>query len=118
MDGPWRYNPLHADLDAYALAYGIASLLNNVFGKGKEPFWQQAYTNLIKFIILLHKVVDDYVTLFDVYECAINPDRSHGRSPKASRVPRVTLLHVHTDEYLAYPAWLRSRCTSIHRPVA
>ncbi|HWW82256.1 MAG TPA: type IV secretion system DNA-binding domain-containing protein [Vicinamibacterales bacterium] len=75
LEGPWRYNPLHNDLDAYALAFGIASLLNNVFGKGKEPFWQQAYTNLIKFIILLHKVVDDYVTLFEVYVCAINPDQ-------------------------------------------
>jgi len=30
--------------------------LNNLFGKGKEPFWQQAYTNLVKFIILLHKI--------------------------------------------------------------
>jgi hypothetical protein len=70
----YRYNPLHNDLDAYALAYSIASLLNNLFGKGKEPFWQQAYTNLVKFIILLHKVAYDYVTLFDVYECAISPD--------------------------------------------
>ena len=26
----------------------------------------------MKFIILLHKVLYDYVTLFDVYECAIN----------------------------------------------
>ncbi|HUK34289.1 MAG TPA: TraM recognition domain-containing protein [Vicinamibacterales bacterium] len=69
-----RYNPLHNDLDAYALAYGIASLLNNLFGKGREPFWQQAYTNLVKFVILLHKVLYDYVTLFDVYEGAINPD--------------------------------------------
>jgi hypothetical protein len=75
LDSPYRYNPLHNDLDAYALAYGIASLLNNLFGRGKEPFWQQAYTNLGKFIILLHKVLYDYVTLFDVYECAINPDR-------------------------------------------
>ncbi|MGH9419895.1 MAG: hypothetical protein ACRD3J_07980 [Thermoanaerobaculia bacterium] len=74
LEGSWRYNPLHNELDAYALAYGIASLLNNVFGKGKEPFWQQAYTNLVKFIILLHKVMNDYVTLFEVYECAINPD--------------------------------------------
>ena len=74
LDGAWRYNPLHTDLDAYALAYGIASLLNNVFGKGKEPFWQQAYTNLVKFLILLHRVADDYVTLFEVYVCAINPD--------------------------------------------
>ena len=69
----YRYNPLHNDLDAYALAYGMASLMNNLFGKGKEPFWQQAYTNLVKFIILLHKVLYDYVTLFDVYECAISP---------------------------------------------
>ena len=66
LDSDLRYNPLHNDLDAYALAYGIASLLNNLFGKGKEPFWQQAYTNLVKFIILLHKTVFDYVTLFDV----------------------------------------------------
>src|SRR5438093_2336993 len=73
LQGDWRYNPLHNDQDAYALAFGIASLLNNLFGRGKEPFWQQAYTNLVKFIILLHKVLYDYVTLFDVYECAINP---------------------------------------------
>jgi hypothetical protein len=73
LDSPYRYNPLYNDLDAYALAYGIASLLNNLFGKGKEPFWQQAYTNLVKFVILLHKVLYDYVTLFDVYEGVINP---------------------------------------------
>jgi len=59
-------------LNLFALMY-IASLLNNLFGRGKEPFWQQAYTNLVKFIILLHKVLYDYVTLFDVYACAINP---------------------------------------------
>jgi hypothetical protein len=29
LDSPYRYNPLYNDLDAYALAYGIASLLNN-----------------------------------------------------------------------------------------
>src|SRR5581483_2236255 len=69
----YRYNPLHNDLDAYALAYGIASLLNNLYGRGKEPFWQQAYTNLIKFIILLNKVLYNYVTLFDVYQGAIDP---------------------------------------------
>jgi TraM recognition site of TraD and TraG len=73
LESEYRYNPLHNDLDAYALAFSIASLLNNLFGKGKEPFWQQAYTNLVKFIILLHKVAYDYVTLFDVYQCAISP---------------------------------------------
>ena len=74
LGSEWAYNPLYNDLDGYALAYGIASLLNNLFGKGKEPFWQQAYTNLIKFIIILHKVGFGYVTLFDVYECAISPE--------------------------------------------
>ena len=74
INSEYRYNPLQNDLDAYALAYSIASLLNNLFGKGKEPFWQQAYTNLVKFIILLHKIAYDYVTLFDVYESAISPD--------------------------------------------
>ena len=74
LDSDYRYNPLHNDLDAYALAYGIASLLNNLYGKGKEPFWQQAYTNLVKFVILLHQVLYDYVTLFDIYQGAIDPD--------------------------------------------
>ena len=74
LDSEWAYNPLHNDLDGYALAYGIASLLTNLFGKGKEPFWQQAYTNLIKFIIILHKVGFGYVTLFDVYESAISQE--------------------------------------------
>src|SRR5262249_52154606 len=73
LTGRYCYNPLHNDQDAYTSAFGIASLLNNLFGRGKEPFWQQAYTNLVKFLILLHKVLYDYVTLFDVYECALNP---------------------------------------------
>ena len=37
LGSEYRYNPLHNDLDAYALAYNIASLLNNLFGRGKEP---------------------------------------------------------------------------------
>jgi len=89
LNADYRYNPLYNDLDAYALAYNIASLLNNLFGKGKEPFWQQAYTNLVKFIIQLHKVAYDYVTLFDVYECAINPELLENRIRAAEQ-----LLHV------------------------
>lgn len=75
LTSPYRYNPLHNDLDAYALAYGIATLMTNLFGRGKEPFWQQASTNLVKFVILLHQTLDDYVTLFQVYEHVINPDK-------------------------------------------
>ena len=102
LHSEYRYNPLHNDLDAYALAYSIASLLNNLFGKGKEPFWQQAYTNLVKFIILLHKVAYDYVTLFDVYECAIAPDVLERKIQDAER--RLTETHsllVTPGDYLA-----------------
>jgi hypothetical protein len=86
LDSGYRYNPLHNDLDAYALAFNIASLLNNLFGRGKEPFWQQAYTNLVKFIILLHKVAYGYVTLFDVYECAISPPLLEQRLCEAEQI--------------------------------
>ena len=86
LDSEFRYNPLHNDLDAYALAFNIASLLNNLFGRGKEPFWQQAYTNLVKFIVLLHKVAYDYVTLFNVYECAISPPLLDQRIQEAEEI--------------------------------
>jgi TraM recognition site of TraD and TraG len=86
LDSEYCYNPLHNDLDAYALAYNIASLLNNLFGRGKEPFWQQAYTNLVKFIILLHKAAYDYVTLFDVYQCAISPPLLEKRIDEAEDI--------------------------------
>ena len=100
----YRYNPLHNDLDAYALAYNIASLLNNLFGRGKEPFWQQAYTNLVKFIILLHKVAFDYVTLFDVYECAINPELLESRIKEAERrLIEADSALLGEEEYLKYP---------------
>jgi type IV secretory system conjugative DNA transfer VirD4/TraG family protein len=104
LTSEYRYNPLHNDLDAYALAYNIASLLNNLFGRGKEPFWQQAYTNLVKFIILLHKVAFDYVTLFDVYECAINPDLLESRIREAQRrLIEADSALLREEEYLKYP---------------
>ena len=55
LDSAYCYNPLHNDLDPYAVAFAIATLLNNLFGKSKEPFWQQAYTDLLKFVILLRR---------------------------------------------------------------
>jgi hypothetical protein len=85
LDSPYRYNPLHNDLDAYALAYGIATLMTNLFGRGKEPFWQQASTNLVKFVILLHQTIDEYVTLVQVYEHVINPDKLRSRIAEGER---------------------------------
>jgi hypothetical protein len=108
LQSKYRYNPLHNDLDAYALAYSIASLLNNLFGKGKEPFWQQAYTNLVKFIILLHKVAYDYVTLFDVYECTISPDVLEAKIRDAElRLEERYFLLVSADTWMAHVSELK-----------
>ena len=76
MNGAWQWNPLSAGwLDSYSLAYTVSSLLNQLFGKGKEPFWQQAYTNLVRWIIELYRVFPgQWVTLQDVYRCAISAD--------------------------------------------
>ena len=71
----WQWNPLATDMDSYSLAYSIAALLNQLFGTGKEPFWQQASTNLVRWIIELHRALPGHwVTLRDVYHCAIDPD--------------------------------------------
>ena len=76
MDSRSQWNPLSAWwLDSYSLAYTVSSLLNQLFGKGKEPFWQQAYTNLVRWIIELHRVFPQrWVTLQQVYRCAIDPE--------------------------------------------
>jgi len=104
LGSEYRYNPLHNDLDAYAVAYSIASLLTNLFGRAKSPFWQQAYTNLVKFIILLHKVAYDYVTLFDVYECAISPAVLERKIKEAERrFGEADFILVSQDVYLQHP---------------
>src|SRR4029450_5423897 len=56
LGGSVCYNPLHNDLDPYAVAYAIATLVNNLFGKSKEPFWQQRTTDLMKFVFVLRRI--------------------------------------------------------------
>jgi hypothetical protein len=68
LDTDVCYNPLHNDLDPYAVAYAIATLFNNLFGRSSEPFWQQAYTDLLKFVIALRRIAEGYTTLAEVYQ--------------------------------------------------
>jgi hypothetical protein len=72
LDSGVSYNPLHNDLDPYAVAFAIATLLNNLFGKSKEPFWQQAYTDLLKFVILLRRLANGYTTFAEVYRYVLD----------------------------------------------
>ncbi len=75
LDGKVRYNPLNNTLDAYAQAFNIASIITSIWGKGKEPFWQQSYTDLVRYVILLHRIRDGYVTLVDIFQTVISAGR-------------------------------------------
>ena len=76
LDGQWAWNPLNEpEIDSYSLAFSIGSLLNQLFGKSKEPFWQQAYTSLVRAAIELNRLEErPWFTLQDVYRLAISAD--------------------------------------------
>ena len=74
LEGRWQWNPLDAPwMDSYSLAYTIAGLMNQLFGKSREPFWQMAAMNLVRNIIELYRISGGWVTLRDVYQSAIAP---------------------------------------------
>ena len=112
LDSPYCYNPLHNDLEPYALAYSIATLLNNLYGRGKEPFWQQAYTDLVKFLILLRKVVDGYTTLTEIYRYAIDEslierDLQRGEEMFAGGTPSIRIAAYDYHLTLTQSPWPR-----------
>ena len=112
MEGSWQWNPLSTKwLDSYSLAYTISSLLNQLFGKGKEPFWQQAYTNLVRWIIELYRVFPgQWVTLQQVYHCAIDKELFAAKIKQAEafvRQLRQGTVSVATKHYLPHVNKLR-----------
>ncbi len=113
LGGRWQWNPLATAMDSYSLAYTVASLLNQLFGKSKEPFWQQAYTNLIRWLIELHRALpDQWVTFRDLYHCAIDPARiaekiqqAHalsGSPPSSILIPDTAYVD-HDEQLKNYP---------------
>ena len=117
LGGRWQWNPLDSVMDSYSLAYSIASLLNQLFGKSKEPFWQQASTNLIRWIIELHRAFPSgWVTLQDLYRLTIDPEAFAAKIEAAKAIgPQDTpaLLEVSDDHWdhpdLAQLDWQRGR---------
>ena len=88
LGGSLQWNPLDDPLlDSYSLAYGVASLINQLFGKSREPFWQQAYTNLVRWIIELHRLLPgSWVTLQDIYRCTVDADLLRNRIREAQNL--------------------------------
>ena len=117
------YNPLHNDLDPYAVAYAIGSLLNNLFGRSKEPFWQQAYTDLLKFVISLRRITEGYTTLAEVYRFIIEDGQieKNIRTLKAqfdnpADVIAVRLEECRPDVRQAWTLWVPLNATHLAHP--
>ena len=72
----YAWNPLAAPwMDSSSLAGTIASLLNQLYGKGKEPFWQQAYTDLAQWLIELKRLdYPPWVTMVDLYHYVLQDE--------------------------------------------
>src|SRR6266851_744378 len=118
------YNPLHNDLDPYAVAYAIGTLLNNLFGKSKEPFWQQAYTDLLKFVISLRRITDGYTTLAEVYRYIIEDDKidKNIRTLKAQFAQPQEVIAIRGEDYqgplrqLPWTLWRPHGATHVVHP--
>jgi hypothetical protein len=97
-----RYNPLNNDLDPYAQAFNIASIITSIWGRGKEPFWQQSYTDLVRYVILLHRVRDGYLTLVDIFRTVISAGRLEQLlAETGSRLSMTAYVAISKDDYIA-----------------
>ena len=110
IGGRWQWNPLASEMDSYSLAYTVASLLNQLFGKSKEPFWQQAYTNLLRWLIELHRALPErWCTFQDLYHCAVHTQligKKLARARSFSDPPRTNDVVVKTEHFFDQAARL------------
>jgi hypothetical protein len=107
LDGDIRYNPLNNSLDPYAQAFNIASIITSIWGKGKEPFWQQSYTDLVRYVILLHRVRDGYLTLVDLFRTIISAGHLEEMLIEVgSRFSRTQYIGIGKTAYQKYEAVL------------
>jgi hypothetical protein len=100
LDGDIRYNPLNNSLDAYAQAFNIASIITSIWGKGKEPFWQQSYTDLVRYVILLHRIRDGYLTMVDLFRTVISAGKLEAMLTEVgSRFSTASYIGIEKDAY-------------------
>ena len=78
LGGDRSWNPLDIpEMDSYSLAGQLISLQSQLFGRGKEPFWDRAATQLMRWIIEVHRLppATGWVTLRDLYRDATDLER-------------------------------------------
>ena len=107
LSGDLRYNPLNNLLDPYAQAFNIASIITDIWGKGKEPFWQQSYTDLVRYLIMLHRIRDGYVTLVDLFRSVLSSGALEQLLIETGRLfTSSTFIGVNKEDYLKHKSAL------------
>jgi hypothetical protein len=107
LDGDIRYNPLNNSLDAYAQAFNIASIITSIWGRGKEPFWQQSYTDLMRYVILLHRIRDGYLTMVDLFRTVISAGKLEEMLTEVgSRFSATSYIGIGKDTYREHESLL------------
>ena len=85
LDSNIRYNPLNNDLDPYAQAFNIASIITSIWGKGKEPYQSRSCRR--------SRVTPDVAAWFDRASaegfCSFgDPSQAHGENDGGLRPDR------------------------------
>jgi TraM recognition site of TraD and TraG len=107
LTGDVRYNPLNNSLDPYAQAFNIASIITSIWGKGREPFWQQSYTDLMRYVILLHRIRDGYLTMVDLFRTVISAGTLEAMlSEVGSRFSTASYIGLNKDTYRELESFL------------
>lgn len=111
---------MESGLDAYLLAYQVATLSNQLFGKGNEPHRQQAYTNPVKFVTLLPRFADRNVTLQDACRAVLKEgwlaEQIQAVREVLDFVPEVWTRAIGYSSHapvLPAPAWQMDDCTRV-----
>ncbi len=107
LTGNLRYNPLNNDADPYAQAFSIASVIIAIWGKGKEPFWVQSYTDLVRYVIMLHRVRDEYVAMVNIFRTVISAGTLETMLTQTGRrFTPVSFIGIGKTDYLKYESML------------
>ena len=109
MKSKYCYNPLHNNASPTALAFSLVSLMKTLHGKSKEPFWEQAAECLLTFLILVYRLINNYVTLFDIYRASSDIRVVDELMKQASASLKATHVVIDKKVYLGVSAEVQER---------
>jgi hypothetical protein len=104
---PYCYNPLYNDASSTTLAYRLISVLSIIQGRvgSKDAkFWDEAAQGFITFLILIHRLLYEYVTFRDLYIASSSQKIVDQMMENAEGALNRACILVSKDDYLKMTA--------------